>query len=284
MGRVNRVVNVSSPIVDARLEDGSRVHIVLPPVSLNGPVVTIRKFPEPITMEKLIRFGAVTGEAAGFLKELVGAGYNIFISGGTNSGKTTFLNALSSWIPPHERVITIEDSAELQITQVPNLVRLETRNANTEGEGEITMSQLIRASLRMNPNRIIVGEVRGRETLDMLQAMNTGHDGSLSTGHGNSARDMLSRLETMVLMAADLPLPAIRSQIASALDIMVHLGRLRDGSRKVLSIAEIGGCTDGELEMESLYEYDRKTGRLEAKRRLKNREKLGDAGYCQGRE
>ena len=254
VGRVNRVVNVSSPIVDARLEDGSRVHIVLPPVSLNGPVVTIRKFPEPITMEKLIRFGAVTEEAAGFLKELVGAGYNIFISGGTNSGKTTFLNALSSFIPPQERVITIEDSAELQITQVPNLVRLETRNANTEGEGEITMSQLIRASLRMNPTRIIVGEVRGRETLDMLQAMNTGHDGSLSTGHGNSARDMLSRLETMVLMAAELPLPAIRSQIASALDIMVHLGRLRDGSRKVLSIAEIGGCTDGEVEMESLYE------------------------------
>ena len=284
VGRVNRVVNVSSPIVDARLEDGSRVHIVLPPVSLNGPVVTIRKFPEPITMEKLIRFGAVTEEAAGFLKELVGAGYNIFISGGTNSGKTTFLNALSSFIPPQERVITIEDSAELQITQVPNLVRLETRNANTEGEGEITMSQLIRASLRMNPDRIIVGEVRGRETLDMLQAMNTGHDGSLSTGHGNSARDMLSRLETMVLMAAELPLPAIRSQIASALDIMVHLGRLRDGSRKVLSIAEIGGCTDGEVEMESLYEYDRKTGRLEAKGLLKNREKLGAAGYCQRRE
>ena len=284
VGRVNRVVNVSSPIVDARLEDGSRVHIVLPPVSLNGPVVTIRKFREPITMEKLIRFGAVTEEAAGFLKELVGAGYNIFISGGTNSGKTTFLNALSSFIPPQERVITIEDSAELQITQVPNLVRLETRNANTEGEGEITMSQLIRASLRMNPTRIIVGEVRGRETLDMLQAMNTGHDGSLSTGHGNSARDMLSRLETMVLMAAELPLPAIRSQIASALDIMVHLGRLRDGSRKVLSIAEIGGCTDGEVEMESLYEYDRKTGRLEAKGLLKNREKLGAAGYCQRRE
>ena len=284
VGRVNRVVNVSSPIVDARLEDGSRVHIVLPPVSLNGPVVTIRKFPEPITMEKLIRFGAVTEEAAGFLKELVGAGYNIFISGGTNSGKTTFLNALSSFIPPQERVITIEDSAELQITQVPNLVRLETRNANTEGEGEITMSQLIRASLRMNPTRIIVGEVRGRETLDMLQAMNTGHDGSLSTGHGNSARDMLSRLETMVLMAAELQLPAIRSQIASALDIMVHLGRLRDGSRKVLSIAEIGGCTDGEVEMESLYEYDRKTGQLEAKGLLKNREKLGAAGYCQRRE
>ena len=284
VGRVNRVVNVSSPIVDARLEDGSRVHIVLPPVSLNGPVVTIRKFPEPITMEKLIRFGAVTEEAAGFLKELVGAGYNIFISGGTNSGKTTFLNALSSFIPPQERVITIEDSAELQITQVPNLVRLETRNANTEGEGEITMSQLIRASLRMNPTRIIVGEVRGRETLDMLQAMNTGHDGSLSTGHGNSARDMLSRLETMVLMAAELPLPAIRSQIASALDIMVHLGRLRDGSRKVLSITEIGECRNGEVELEPLYEYDREKGILRKRGELTYREKLGAAGYCQRRE
>ena len=284
VSRVNRVVNVSSPMVDARLEDGSRVHVVLPPVALDGPVVTIRKFPDPITMEKLIRFGAISTEAAGFLEQLVEDGCNMFISGGTNSGKTTFLNALSSFIPSGERVITIEDSAELQITQVPNLVRLETRNANTEGEGEITMSQLIRASLRMNPTRIIVGEVRGRETLDMLQAMNTGHDGSLSTGHGNSARDMLSRLETMVLMAAELPLPAIRSQIASALDIMVHLGRLRDGSRKVLSIAEIGGCTDGEVEMESLYEYDRKTGRLEAKGLLKNREKLGAAGYCQRRE
>ncbi len=199
VGRVNRVVNVSSPIVDARLEDGSRVHVVLPPVSLDGPAVTIRKFPEPITMEKLIRFGAVTREGAEFLQKLVEAGYNMFISGGTNSGKTTFLNALSAYIPTGERVITIEDSAELQITQVPNLVRMETRNANTEGEGEITMSQLIRASLRMNPSRIIVGEVRGKETLDMLQAMNTGHAGSLSTGHGNSPWDMISRLETMVL-------------------------------------------------------------------------------------
>lgn len=280
VGRVNRVVNVSSPIVDARLEDGSRVHIVLPPVALDGPVVTIRKFPEPITMEKLIRFGALTEEAAEFLKELVGAGYNIFISGGTNSGKTTFLNALSAWIPAGERVITIEDSAELQITQVPNLVRLETRNPNTEGEGEITMSQLIRASLRMNPNRIIVGEVRGRETLDMLQAMNTGHDGSLSTGHGNSAYDMLSRLETMVLMAAELPLSAIRSQIASALDVIVHLGRLKNGSRRVMSIMEIGGCQNGEVELETLYEYNREKGRLEEKGRLKNREKLGAAGYC----
>ena len=262
VGRVNRVVNVSSPIVDARLEDGSRVHIVLPPVSLNGPVVTIRKFPEPITMEKLIRFGAVTEEAAGFLKELVGAGYNIFISGGTNSGKTTFLNALSSFIPSGERVITIEDSAELQITQVPNLVRLETRNANTEGEGEITMSQLIKAALRMNPNRIVVGEVRGKEALDMLQAMNTGHPGSLSTGHGNSPRDMISRLETMVLMAADLPLAAIRSQIVSALDIMVHLGRLKDGKRRVLSIMRIGGLQNGEVELEPLFEYDGKEDRL----------------------
>lgn len=266
VGRVNRVVNVSSPIVDARLEDGSRVHIVLPPVSLNGPVVTIRKFPEPITMEKLIRFGAVTEEAAGFLKELVGAGYNIFISGGTNSGKTTFLNALSSFIPPQERVITIEDSAELQITQVPNLVRLETRNANTEGEGEITMSQLIKAALRMNPNRIVVGEVRGKEALDMLQAMNTGHPGSLSTGHGNSPRDMISRLETMVLMAADLPLAAIRNQIVSALDIMVHLGRLKDGKRRVLSIMRIGGLQNGEVELEPLFEYDGKEDRLRQKR------------------
>lgn len=262
VGRVNRVVNASSPIVDARLEDGSRVHVVLPPVALDGPVVTIRKFPEPITMEKLIRFGAVTEEAAAFLKEMVRERKNLFISGGTNSGKTTFLNALSSFIPKDERVITIEDSAELQITQIPNLVRLETRNANTDHEGEITMSQLIRASLRMNPSRIIVGEVRGKETLDMLQAMNTGHPGSLSTGHGNSPADMLSRLETMVLMGARLPLDAIRSQISSALDLMIHLGRLSDGSRKVLSIVKIGGIRDGAVELETLYEYDRKEGRL----------------------
>lgn len=280
VGRVNRVVNVSSPIADARLEDGSRVHIVLPPVALDGPVVTIRKFPEPITMEKLIGFGAVTEEAAQFLEGLVAARYNIFVSGGTNSGKTTFLNALSSFIPRTERVITIEDSAELQISQVPNLVRLETRDANTEGKGQITISQLIRASLRMNPDRIIVGEVRGAEALDMLQAMNTGHPGSLSTGHSNSARDMLNRLETMVLMGARLPLEAVRSQIASALDILVHLGRLGDGSRKVLSIVEVRGVSMGEIETEELYRYDRETGRLEKTGELKNREKLGDTGNC----
>ena len=274
VGRVNRVVNVSTPIADARLEDGSRVHIVLPPVALGGPVMTIRKFPVPITMERLIQGNALTEEAALFLEQLVEARYNLFISGGTNSGKTTFLNALSSFIPQEERVITIEDSAELQITQVPNLVRLETRNANTEGEGEITISQLIRASLRMNPDRIIVGEVRGKETLDMLQAMNTGHPGSLSTGHGNSPADMISRLETMVLMAASLPLDAIRRQIASALDVMVHLGRLKDGSRRVLSIVEIGGVRDGTVELETLYEYDREEGCLKKTGELKSREKL----------
>lgn len=283
VSRVNRVVNVSSPIVDARLEDGSRVHVVLPPVALDGPAVTIRKFPEPITMEKLLKYGALTQEAAEFLRRLVEARYNIFISGGTSSGKTTFLNALSAFIPRGERVITIEDSAELQIVHVPNLVRLETRNANTEGEGEVTMSQLIRAALRMRPDRIIVGEVRGKETLDMLQAMNTGHDGSLSTGHGNSARDMLSRLETMVLMAAELPLGAIRQQISSAVDVMVHLGRLRDGSRKVLSISEIGGWENGNIQLRDLFFYSREKGRLEKTGEIENREKLAAAGNTQGR-
>ena len=283
VSRVNRVVNVSSPIVDARLEDGSRVHVVLPPVALDGPAVTIRKFPEPITMEKLLKYGALTQEAAEFLRWLVEARYNIFISGGTSSGKTTFLNALSAFIPRGERVITIEDSAELQIVHVPNLVRLETRNANTEGEGEVTMSQLIRAALRMRPDWIIVGEVRGKETLDMLQAMNTGHDGSLSTGHGNSARDMLSRLETMVLMAAELPLEAIRQQISSAVDVMVHLGRLRDGSRKVLSISEIGGWENGNIQLRDLFFYSREKGRLEKTGEIENREKLAAAGNTQGR-
>ena len=283
VSRVNRVVNVSSPIVDARLEDGSRVHVVLPPVALDGPAVTIRKFPEPITMEKLLKYGALTQEAAEFLRRLVEARYNIFISGGTSSGKTTFLNALSAFIPRGERVITIEDSAELQIVHVPNLVRLETRNANTEGEGEVTMSQLIRAALRMRPDRIIVGEVRGKETLDMLQAMNTGHDGSLSTGHGNSARDMLSRLETMVLMAAELPLEAIRQQISSAVDVMVHLGRLRDGSRKVLSISEIGGWENGNIQLRDLFFYSREKGRLEKTGEIEKREKLAAAGNTQGR-
>ena len=278
VGKVIRIVNVSSPIADARLEDGSRVHIVLPPVALDGPVVTIRKFPDPITIEKLIRFQALTEESAQFLEQLVKAKYNLFVCGGTNSGKTTFLNALSSFIPETERVITIEDSAELQITHVPNLVRLETRNANTEGEGEITISQLIKASLRMNPSRIIVGEVRGAEALDMLQAMNTGHPGSLSTGHGNSPQDMLSRLEVMVLMGAELPLDAIRSQIASALDIMVHLGRLKDGSRKVLSIVEIGGYKNGKVEQKPLFVYDREEKRLKKTGELKAREKLADAG------
>ncbi len=278
VGKVNRIVNVSSPIADARLEDGSSVHIVLPPVALDGPVVTIRKFPDPVTIEKLIRFQALTEEAAQFLEQLVKAKYNLFVCGGTNSGKTTFLNALSSFIPETERVITIEDSAELQITHVPNLVRLETRNANTEGEGEITISQLIKASLRMNPSRIIVGEVRGAEALDMLQAMNTGHPGSLSTGHGNSPQDMLSRLEVMVLMGAELPLDAIRSQIASALDIMVHLGRLKDGSRKVLSIVEIGGYKNGKVEQKPLFVYDREEKRLKKTGELKAREKLADAG------
>lgn len=272
VGRVNRVVNVASPIVDARLEDGSRVHVVLPPVALDGPVVTIRKFPEPITMEKLLEYEALTEEAADFLRRLVTEKYNLFISGGTNSGKTTVLNALSAYIPPDERVITIEDSAELQITQIPNLVRMETRNANTEGEGEITMSQLIKASLRMNPSRIIVGEVRGGEALDMLQAMNTGHPGSLSTGHANSPPDMISRLETMVLMGAGLPLAAIGRQIASALDIMVHLGRLKDGKRRLLSIMEVGGYKDGTVELEPLFVYDQKAGRLKKTGELKAKE------------
>ena len=287
VSRVNRVVNVSSPIADARLEDGSRVHVVLPPVSLGGPVVTIRKFPDPITMEKLIGYGSITPEAAAFLKKLVKAGYNIFISGGTNSGKTTFLNALSSFIPDEERVITIEDSAELQLTHIRNLVRLETRSANTEGEGAVTISDLIRASLRMNPDRIVVGEVRGGEALDMLQAMNTGHDGSLSTGHANSPRDMLSRLETMVLCAAELPLAAIRSQIAGALDLMIHLGRLRDHSRHVLSITEVGDCINGEIQLNELFSFqEQKTagrrgkveGSLVRTGELKNRAKLLAAG------
>ncbi len=294
VSRINRAVNVSNPIADARLEDGSRVHVVLPPVALNGPVVTIRKFPEPITAEKLIGLGALTEEAAGFLQQLVEAGYNIFISGGTGSGKTTFLNAMSGFIPETERVITIEDSAELQIRQIPNLVRLETRNANTEGDGAIEISDLIRAALRMRPDRIIVGEVRGKECLDMLQALNTGHAGSLSTGHGNSPRDMLTRLETMTLMGADIPLPAVRSQIASAIDILVHLGRLRDKSRRVLEIAEVGGCENGEIQLNPLFRFveeeDEKgsekgkwggkvRGQIVRVGQLKATEKLKAAGY-----
>ncbi len=257
---VDRVVNDSSPIVDARLKDGSRVNIVLPPVALKGPAMTIRKFPEtPMTMNELIRREAVSVEAAELLQMLVAAKYNIFISGGTGSGKTTFLNALSQFIPPQERVITIEDSAELQIVTVPNLVSLETRNANTEGRGEISIRDLIRSSLRMRPNRIVVGEVRGAECLDMLQAMNTGHDGSLSTGHSNSARDMVSRLETMVLSAADLPVAVVRQQIGSAIDIFVHLARLRDRSRRVVEICEVAGVKEGEVMLNPLFEF-RETG------------------------
>lgn len=284
VSRVNRSVNLASPIADARLEDGSRVHVVLPPVSLVGPVLTIRKFPEPITMERLIFLKSISEEAADLLKALVAAGYNIFISGGTGSGKTTFLNALSGYIPPEERIVTIEDSAELQIRQIPNLVRLETRAESGDGVRAITMRDLIRASLRMRPDRVIVGEVRGGEALDMLQAMNTGHDGSLSTGHGNNPRDMLSRLETMVLMASDLPLPAVRSQIASALDIMVHVGRLRDKSRKVLEIAEVLGYENGEIKLGTLYRFveapdreqkgDGVEGELVQTGRLLHREKL----------
>ena len=255
VSRINRSVNVSHPIADARLENGARVHVVLPPIALDGPVVTIRKFPEPITAEKLIAMNSLSQEAADFLKKLVIAGYNLFISGGTGSGKTSFLNAMSGFIPETERIITIEDSAELQIRQVPNLVRLETRNANAEGEGAIEISDLIRASLRMRPDRIIVGEVRGKECLDMLQALNTGHAGSLSTGHGNNPKDMLSRLETMTLMGADLPLAAVRSQIASAIDILVHLGRLRDKSRKVLEIVEVGNFVNGEIQLNPLFQF-----------------------------
>lgn len=260
VGTVNRVVNESTPIVDARLKDGSRVNIVLPPIALKGPTMTIRKFPEsPMTMDDLVGRGALTEEAAEQLRILVKGKYNIFIGGGTGSGKTTFLNALSQYIPPDERVITIEDSAELKIVTVPNLVSLETRNANTEGRGEIAIRDLIRSSLRMRPNRIVVGEVRGSEALDMLQAMNTGHDGSLSTGHANSTMDMISRLETMVLSGADLPISVVRQQISSAIDIFVHLSRLRDRSRRVTEISEVIGMSGGEVLLNPLYRF-RETG------------------------
>ena len=289
---VNRIVNTSTPIADARLPDGSRVHVVLKPVALDGPVLTIRKFPEPVTMERLLEYGSLSEQASGLLKMLTDARYNIFVSGGTGAGKTTFLNALSEFIPSGERVITIEDSAELRLRHIENLVRLETRSANAEGEGEIAISDLIRAALRMRPDRILIGEVRGKEALDLLQAMNTGHDGSLSTGHANSPKDMLSRLETMVLMAADLPLPAIRSQIASALDIMVHVARLRDKSRKVTAIEEVERYENGEIILNPLFLYKereenagssvrrrRVEGSLEQVGELKHKEKLRMAGY-----
>ena len=276
VSRVNRMVNVASPIADARLPDGSRVHVVLPPISLDGPIMTIRKFPRTITMDMLVEFGTISKDAALFLGKLVRSGYNIFISGGTNSGKTTFLNALSVFIPQDERVITIEDSAELQIQHVKNLVRLETRAANAQGEGAIGIGDLIRASLRMNPSRIIVGEVRGKEALELLNSYNTGHDGGMSSGHGNSPKDMLARLETMVLMGADLPLPAIRSQIASALDILIHVGRMRDKSRKVFWIEEVEGYEEGQIRLHTLYQLEK--GKLTKKGELKNRRKLQAAG------
>lgn len=255
--RSNKIVNEALAIVDTRLDDGSRVNIVMNPIAIEGPAVTIRKFYDnPLTMERLIALGAVTQEAAQFLKGLVTARYNIFISGGTGSGKTTFLNALSNYIPKNERIITIEDSAELKLMGVDNLVRLEARNANMEGRNEVTIRDMIRASLRMRPDRIIVGEVRGGEALDMLQAMGTGHDGSLSTGHANGAEEMMLRLETMVLMAVDMPIDAVRNQIAAGIDIVVHLGRMRDGSRKVIKIAEIKGRdAKGNIRLNTLYEY-----------------------------
>lgn len=270
----NRIVNEASPIVDARLENGSRVNVVLPPVALNGPIVTIRKFPEkPMGMHYLIQCGSISEEAAEFLEKLVIAKYNILISGGTGSGKTTFLNILSQFIPEDERVITIEDSAELQIQGKGNLVRLETRNANVEDCKEITIRDLLKTSLRMRPDRIIVGEVRGGEAIDMLQSFNTGHSG-LSTGHANSAKDLLSRVETMALMGMDLPLVAIRRQIASGIDIIIHLGRLRDKSRRVLEIIEITGYENGEIMTAPLYEFEEegeKGGKLLGKLRKKGK-------------
>ena len=278
VSRINRAVNVAHPIADARLEDGSRVHVVLPPVALDGPVVTIRKFPDPITMDRLLEYGSVTREAADLLKILAAARYNIFVSGGTGAGKTTFLNALSEFIPPEERVITIEDSAELKLAHIENLVRLETRNANGEGQGAIGIGMLIRAALRMRPDRIVIGEVRGQEAVDLLQAMNTGHDGSFCTGHANSCRDMLARLETMVLMGMELPLPAIRSQIASALDVMVHVARMRNRSRKVTAIEEVVGIENGEIVLRPLFSLDGE-GELRKAGDLRCQEKLRRAGY-----
>ncbi|MBQ6806949.1 MAG: CpaF family protein [Lachnospiraceae bacterium] len=283
----NRVVNEASPIVDARLSNGARVNVVLSPVALNGPIVTIRRFPDkPITMEDLVSFGSIPREVCRWLQSLVEAKYNIFISGGTGSGKTTFLNALSNYIPREERIITIEDSAELQILNIPNLVRMETRNANVEGCREISIRDLIKTSLRMRPDRIIVGEVRGGEAIDMMQCLNTGHDGSMSTGHANSSKDMLSRLENMVLMGMELPLKAIKQQIASGIDIIIHLGRLRDKSRKVLEIVEVLGFWEDEIQLKVLYQFEEEgesedgkvLGSLQKKGELTYVEKLKSAG------
>ena len=288
VGETNRYVNETSPIVDARLRDGSRVNVVLKPVAVNGPVMTIRKFPsDAITMRQLVRMGSLTEEAAGFIEKLVRAKYNIFVSGGTGAGKTTFLNAMSDYIPKDERIITIEDNAELQIQGVANLVRLEARGPNLEGEGAVTIRDLIRSALRMRPDRIIVGEVRGEETVDMISsAMLNGHSGSMSTGHANNPTDMLHRLETMMMMGIDLPLQAIQRQIASALDIIIHLGRLRDKSRRVLKIEEVLDYMDGRIRTETLYEFreegmkdEKIEGSLVKAGEIKNREKLVAAGY-----
>lgn len=289
VGTNNRVVNEYSPIVDTRLADGSRVNIVLAPIAIDGSCISIRKFPkQPMTMEDMTELGSVGRDVAEFLQRLVKARYNIFISGGTGSGKTTFLNALSAYIPGDERIITIEDSAELQIQNVPNLVRLETRNANMGTGNEISIRDLIKTALRMRPDRIIVGEIRGAEALDMLQAMNTGHDGSLSTGHANSCQDMLRRIETMVLMGMELPLDAVRAQIAAGIDILIHLGRLRDKTRKVLDVMEVTGFAEHRICVRSLYRF-RETGVIngrisgcwEQTGELQSREKLAAAGMVQ---
>lgn len=278
VGKCNRVVNESMPIVDARLESGARVNAVIAPVALNGPILTIRRFPDkPITMDKLISLGSLPRECADFLAGLVKARYSMVIGGGTGSGKTTFLGALSDYIPRDERVITIEDNAELKIQGIDNLVRLEAKMANMEGAASVTIRELIKTALRMRPDRIIVGEVRGGEAVDMLQALNTGHDGSLSTAHANSAKDMLSRLETMTLMGVDLPLEAIRRQIASGIDILIHLGRMRDKSRKVLEITEVCGFEDNEIRVQPLYRWQEGAG-LVKMASLRNREKLERAG------
>ena len=277
---VHREINELNPILDARLENGARVNAVFSNVAIDGTALTIRKFSkEHITMEKLLEYGTLTVSCAQLLKDMVKAGYNIFISGGTSSGKTTFLNAMADYIPKDERVIVIEDSRELSLDRIDNIVQMECHNANSLGKGSVSMDMLIKTSLRMRPSRLIVGEVRGKEVSDMLQAMNTGHDGSLSTGHGNSAKDMLSRLETMVLSGAELPLAAIRSQIASAIDIMIHLGRLREGERKMLEILEVLPYENGEIGLNKLYEYDMEEKIHKKVGELKDKQKLLATGY-----
>lgn len=287
VSRTNRYVNELSPIADARLEDGSRVNVVLKPVALNGPILTIRKFPkDKVTMEQLVEWNSISSEAVEFLEMLVKAKYNIFVSGGTGAGKTTFLNALSDFIPEDERIITIEDNAELQLRKIQNLVRLEARGANLEGEGAVTIRDLIKSALRMRPDRIIVGEVRGEETVDMIGTMLNGHSGSMSTGHANNTTDMLHRLETMMMMGIDLPLTAIQRQVASAIDIIIHLGRLRDKSRRVLEITEVLGFEDGKIRTQTLFQFQEEgmkdekiSGRLVKMEELFSTDKLLSAGY-----